>query len=172
MCVNACPFDVPHVSEESHKSQKCTGCYDRVEAGKLPACASACPTGAIKYGPKDEMYALAEERVAELKGKGMQHANHYGTDKLGGLHSIFVLPCKLDIYDLPADPKTGDLRPLQEEGRRAFAAWQADNPETFATLQGGQTAKAALLFGGVAAVGFKRLMERKAEVAAAEGKKA
>ncbi|MCK4303531.1 MAG: 4Fe-4S dicluster domain-containing protein, partial [Candidatus Eisenbacteria sp.] len=94
-CEEACPYGVPHVNEDTEKSYKCTGCRDRVAEGLLPACAKTCPTNAIRYGSKKEMYALAKERVKELKKMGFKDANLYGLEQLGGLRSIYVLPAKL-----------------------------------------------------------------------------
>src|SRR3989475_12039969 len=50
-CVSACPFGVIHMSEESHTAQKGTLCYDRLRVGLVPACAQACPTQSIQFGP-------------------------------------------------------------------------------------------------------------------------
>jgi formate dehydrogenase iron-sulfur subunit len=44
-------------------------CYDRVEAGLLPACAKACPTGALNFGEEAEIKKLAKEHLAAAKKK-------------------------------------------------------------------------------------------------------
>ena len=31
----------------THKAEKCNLCYERIDAGLLPACVQACPTGAL-----------------------------------------------------------------------------------------------------------------------------
>ena len=54
-CVKGCPFDIPRISPEDHKSYKCTLCSDRVGVGLEPACVKACPTGAIMFGSKTDM---------------------------------------------------------------------------------------------------------------------
>ncbi len=35
----------------------------------LPACVATCPTGAMNFGDLDDMKALGEKRLAEVKGK-------------------------------------------------------------------------------------------------------
>ena len=40
---------------------------DRVSVGQEPACVKTCPTGAIRFGSKEEMKIYAEQRVADLK---------------------------------------------------------------------------------------------------------
>lgn len=49
-CVQACPYGVRFINNETHTADKCTWCYHRVSKGKLPACVNACPTGARKFG--------------------------------------------------------------------------------------------------------------------------
>lgn len=46
-CVSACPYEAPQFDLEKHKASKCTFCVERREAGLLPACVSACHTGAL-----------------------------------------------------------------------------------------------------------------------------
>ena len=51
------PVQHPAHSQHDHKAYKCTLCSDRVAVGQEPACAKACPTGAIVFGTKDDMNA-------------------------------------------------------------------------------------------------------------------
>ena len=46
-CVIACPFGVVERNQDDGRAFKCTFCYDRQKVGLVPACAKACPTGAI-----------------------------------------------------------------------------------------------------------------------------
>jgi formate dehydrogenase iron-sulfur subunit len=87
------------------KSSKCTFCQDRTTNGLSPACAQACPTGAILYGERDELVATGKQRVEELKAKGRSEARLYGENELGGLHQMYVLEAKASLYGLPEDPK-------------------------------------------------------------------
>src|SRR6476619_7667016 len=54
-CVAACPYGVIHMSATRHVAQKCTFCYDRLKNQLAPACAQACPTQSIKFGPLTEL---------------------------------------------------------------------------------------------------------------------
>lgn len=47
-------------------------CVDRVSVGQEPACVKTCPTGAIRFGSKEEMKIYAEQRVADLKSVVMK----------------------------------------------------------------------------------------------------
>ncbi len=66
-CVSACPFGVIGRRESDGGAHKCTLCYDRLGDGLTPACAKACPTESIKFGPLDELRELAQQRVADLR---------------------------------------------------------------------------------------------------------
>jgi len=44
-------------------------CVDRVTHGLLPACVKSCPTGALNFGERDAMQAMANERLEKLKAK-------------------------------------------------------------------------------------------------------
>src|SRR5215813_4058552 len=77
-CISACPFGVIHMSETRHVAQKCTFCYDRLKHDLAPACAQACPTQSIFFGPIDQLKRRAEERVAQLHRQGQSAAYLYG----------------------------------------------------------------------------------------------
>ncbi|MCK4342310.1 MAG: formate dehydrogenase [Phycisphaerae bacterium] len=64
----ACPFDVPRKGPDG-RLYKCRMCVDRVHNGELPACVKACPSGALLFGDRDEMLAVAERRLAAIRGQ-------------------------------------------------------------------------------------------------------
>lgn len=106
-CTHACPFNIPRLTDQDvfegkanltgkGKSSKCTFCQDRVHNDLLPACAQTCAPGAIQYGEREEMIAMGQARVAELKANGTPEANLYGENLLGGLGMMYVLPISAD----------------------------------------------------------------------------
>jgi len=107
-CVKGCPFDVPRIHKTAHVSKKCTLCSDRVAVGQGPACAKACPTECISFGPKDEMIAKAEGRIEDLKSRGYDNAGLYDPQGVGGTHVMYVLhhADRPSLYaGLPDDPR-------------------------------------------------------------------
>jgi formate dehydrogenase iron-sulfur subunit len=106
-CISACPFGVIHVSETKHIAQKCTFCYDRLQQGLPPACAQACPTKSIRFGPHRQLKQEARARVEQLHRLGKTKARLYGADDkvLGGLNSFYLLMDEPEVYGLPSNPK-------------------------------------------------------------------
>jgi len=106
-CVAACPFGVITRSTISGHARKCTLCYDRQKDGLVPACAKACPTASIQFGPIDELRRRAQKRVAELQAKGVSGAHLYGdapTETYTALHSFYLLVDRPEVYGLPDKP--------------------------------------------------------------------
>ena len=63
-CVIACPFGVITLDSRSRTIVKCDQCFERLERGEMPACVTACPTGALAFKSLDEV--VAEKREAFL----------------------------------------------------------------------------------------------------------
>jgi len=108
-CVVACPFGVIGRRDDDGRAWKCTLCYDRLRHDLTPACAKACPTESIQFGPIEELVHRARDRVAELHEKGMTEAYLYGADAAsqpgtGGLNAFFLLVDEPEVYNLPPDP--------------------------------------------------------------------
>src|SRR6266498_4919461 len=102
-CIAACPYDVIGMDEATNVAQKCTLCYDRLQGGLEPACAKACPTQSIQFGPVSELRQRAQQRVADLHAQGVTEARLYGDDEsvYGGLNAFFLLMDKPEAYNLP-----------------------------------------------------------------------
>ena len=64
---SACPYEIPRRDPVTGLIGKCDMCYDRITRGMLPACVKVCPTGAMNFGEREEMLALAEKRLARVK---------------------------------------------------------------------------------------------------------
>lgn len=104
-CVANCPFHVINFDRRSNLPQKCTFCYDRISNGLKPACAAACPTGAIIYGDRNKIVTLAHTRVGELKALGNGKVSIYGLEDLSGTGMIQILEDEPEMYSLPKDPE-------------------------------------------------------------------
>ncbi len=106
-CVPSCPFGVVAIQPQSGIAEKCTLCYDRQKDGIEPACAKACPTDSITFGPVEELRKKADARVAALLARG-QHVELYGTKEqmgaVGDLNAFFLLPDRPEVFNLPPDP--------------------------------------------------------------------
>jgi formate dehydrogenase iron-sulfur subunit len=102
-CISACPYGVIEMDETTKVAQKCTFCYDRLQGGMEPACAKACPTQSIQFGPIIELRERAQERVDALHAQGVPEAQLYGADDTvyGGLNAFFLLMDKPEVYNLP-----------------------------------------------------------------------
>jgi formate dehydrogenase iron-sulfur subunit len=126
-CVPACPFGVidrRHLprspadppaeilglqlgKREDGRAWKCTLCYDRLKGGHEPACAKACPTESIQFGPLDELRERAGKRLEKLEAENWNGARLYGNDAddgVGGFGAFFLLLDEPEVYGLPPDP--------------------------------------------------------------------
>jgi formate dehydrogenase iron-sulfur subunit len=106
-CVPACPYGVIDQRHGDGRMWKCTLCYDRLSVGAEPACAKACPTDSIQFGPLDELRERAANRVARLQEFGVTDARLYGHDPgdgVGGDGAFFLLLDEPEVYGLPPDP--------------------------------------------------------------------
>ena len=106
-CIPACPYGVIDQRRDDGRAWKCTLCYDRLSVGAEPACAKACPTDSIQFGPLDELRGRADLRITELHHAGVSEARLYGRDPndgVGGDGAFFLLLDEPEVYGLPPDP--------------------------------------------------------------------
>jgi formate dehydrogenase iron-sulfur subunit len=105
-CVPACPFGVLDRREEDGRVWKCTMCYDRQKDGMEPACAQACPTDSIQYGPLEELREKANGRLEMVVEAGATDARLYGADEEEyGMGAFFLLLDDPEYYRLPPHPE-------------------------------------------------------------------
>jgi formate dehydrogenase iron-sulfur subunit len=135
-CVPACPYGVLDKREEDGRIFKCTLCYDRLGAGQEPACAKACPTDSIQFGPLEELRERAAGRVGQLRDAGVAEARLYGHDPgdgVGGAGAFFLLLDEPEVYGLPPDPvvATRDLPDMWKRVGIAAAALVAGAVASF-----------------------------------------
>lgn len=112
-CMVACPFNQPKYEWQSlnPRVRKCIMCPDRVAAGKQTACAEICPTGATKFGERDELIAEAKERIQKNPGNYKQRI--YGLNEVGGTSVLLIAGTDFEDFGYPASPRVGD-RPMPE----------------------------------------------------------
>jgi len=66
--IGSCPYNIPRKGPDGVLS-KCDMCNDRVHNGLQPACVTACPTGAMTFGDREEILSLAKNRLKKVKQK-------------------------------------------------------------------------------------------------------
>ena len=71
-CQWNCPYDAPKYIGLRNVIGKCNLCNRRLLEGLMPACSSACPTGALKYGQLNE--GSASGIIDLLPGKDLEPA--------------------------------------------------------------------------------------------------
>ncbi|HWT92907.1 MAG TPA: 4Fe-4S dicluster domain-containing protein [Solirubrobacteraceae bacterium] len=157
-CVPSCPFGVVARSPEDGRAAKCTLCYDRLEDGLEPACAKACPTDSITFGPYDELMDIAARRVTTLHDRGVDGAYLYGAGEdeelAGGLGAFFLLTEPPETYGLPHRAES----PVQENVV----------PATFAAMGAGLLAAAGVATAFV--LGAKRADQKMSRVRRMRGR--
>ena len=94
LCITSCPFNVPRY-DAKNKISKCHLCADRISQGLTPACTKTCPTGALRYGDRDELLGLA---------KKAGYAKVYGEKDLEGLGAVYAFTDAPKIYGMSESP--------------------------------------------------------------------
>jgi len=123
-CIAACPFGVlsrADAPDQDGHAHKCTLCMDRQAEDMTPACAKACPTASIQFGPVEDLRAKARQRVGQLRDRGNDQAYLYGCDSLDGygkLNAFFLLEDHPNEYNLPEAPR----QPFRGQGKRYAAS--------------------------------------------------
>lgn len=100
-CMYACPFEVPHF-EWNHQFAlitKCDLCVSRLAEGQEPACAATCPTDAIQFGARENMLALAHERIKNEPERYVDRV--FGEHENGGTSTFYISPIPFDQLGFP-----------------------------------------------------------------------
>jgi formate dehydrogenase iron-sulfur subunit len=90
-CQIACPFEVPRFDWDNGVNpviSKCWLCYDRLQAGQLPACVEACPTGTLRFGRRDDLLVQAHAQIASNPGRYINHV--FGESEVGGTSMLYL----------------------------------------------------------------------------------
>jgi len=100
-CMLACPFGVPTFEWDKPIPyiRNCTMCVDRQAEGKEPACATACSTGALTFGGRDELLQEARSRIRAKPNKYVDHI--YGEKEVGGTSELYLSPVRFEKLGFP-----------------------------------------------------------------------
>ncbi len=103
-CQIACPFGVPSFEWANGLTpviSKCWLCYNRLEAGQKPACAEACPTGALRFGQRDDLLAQAH---AQIKSNPHRYVDHvFGEFEAGGTSMLYLSDIPFEELGFPVN---------------------------------------------------------------------
>jgi formate dehydrogenase iron-sulfur subunit len=100
-CMVACPFGVPKYewSKVLPKVKKCTMCSERVSQGNPTACAEICPTGATKFGERENLINEAQDRIRQNPGTYVNHI--YGLNEVGGTSVLLLSGVPFEEFGYP-----------------------------------------------------------------------
>ncbi|MFY9948803.1 MAG: 4Fe-4S dicluster domain-containing protein [Candidatus Sulfotelmatobacter sp.] len=116
-CMVACAFAQPKYEWGSlnPRVRKCIMCPDRVVAGKQTACAEICPTGATKFGDRDDLIQEAKERLRQNPTTYLPRI--YGLNEVGGTCVLILSSMKVEEYGYPSSEKIGNTPMPEYTGR-------------------------------------------------------
>jgi formate dehydrogenase iron-sulfur subunit len=107
-CQIACPFEVPRFEWEDGLApviSKCWLCYDRLQEGEKPACAEACPTGALRFGPRKKLLIEAHAIIDCNCDRYIDHV--FGEHEVGGTSVLYLSDIPFEELGFPANlPQT------------------------------------------------------------------
>jgi formate dehydrogenase iron-sulfur subunit len=112
-CMTVCPFGIPTFQWDSAVPwvKKCTFCADRQKDGLQPACAGACPTGALKFGKREDLLVEARKRIS---GNSTAYVDHiYGETEVGGTSWMYLASVpfgQLGFPNLQTEPTTTNVK--------------------------------------------------------------
>jgi formate dehydrogenase iron-sulfur subunit len=116
-CMVSCAFNQPKYEWGSlnPRVRKCIMCPDRVVAGKQTACAEICPTGATKFGDRDDLINEAKDRLRQNPSAYLPRI--YGLSEVGGTCVLILAAAKVEDFGYPAPEKIGDTPVPEYTGR-------------------------------------------------------
>lgn len=85
-CVEACPYAKPYFNPLTNKSNKCVGCFPRIEKGVATACVAQCVGRAMHVGFLDDPASSVHKLVSKWKVALPLHPE-YGTQP-----NVFYVP--------------------------------------------------------------------------------
>lgn len=115
-CMVACAFSQPKYEwgKLNPRVRKCIMCPDRLAEGKQTACAEICPTGATKFGERDDLIREAKQRI---RSDPKYIDRIYGLNELGGTSVLIISDENPEQYGYPASAKIGETPMPEYTGR-------------------------------------------------------
>ncbi len=104
-CMVACPFNVPRFQWGSATPRivKCDLCFGTALARDgRPACATACPAGAVTFGARPGLLAEARRRIADEPGR--YRPRIYGETEVGGTRTLVLSAVPFERLGFPTLP--------------------------------------------------------------------
>ena len=103
-CEVGCPFAIPRFEWDKSITatiNKCWMCHERLQAGEIPACAAACPSGVLHFGRRTELLAYAHGLI-DTDPEG--YLNHvYGEHEVGGTSMLYLSDVPFAALGFPAN---------------------------------------------------------------------
>ncbi|MCL2160793.1 MAG: 4Fe-4S dicluster domain-containing protein [Betaproteobacteria bacterium] len=66
-CIKSCPYAKPYYNSVTQKTNKCMGCFPRIEKGVAPACVAQCNGRAMQVGFIDDLASSVYKLVKQWK---------------------------------------------------------------------------------------------------------
>jgi len=106
--MESCPYNIPRKAKNGTLA-KCDFCNDRIHNGLQPACVTACPTGAMAFGDRDEILSLAKNRLEKAKQK-FPHARLLDPDTVRVIYLVGFDPKLYTDYAVASNDRGGVSR--------------------------------------------------------------
>jgi formate dehydrogenase iron-sulfur subunit len=135
-CLLACPFGVPTFEWDATfgRVSKCNFCVARTSAGVPSACAAACPSGAITFGRRRDMLALAHARIDSDPQTYVPRV--YGEEEAGGTSVLYVSDVSFEALGFATEVPTKPLPDYTWEISRLLPPIAAGLAATLIVLYG------------------------------------
>ncbi len=114
-CMISCPFDVPKLEYNSPvpRIQKCTMCWERQQAGEIPACVENCPEEALTFGKRRDLLEIARQRIYNEPDRYVHHI--YGEHEAGGTGYLYLASVPFEKLGFKTDVGTTPYPELTKE---------------------------------------------------------
>jgi formate dehydrogenase iron-sulfur subunit len=101
-CQVACPFGVPSFAWDDGITptiSKCWLCAEKLADGEQPACANACPNGAIRFGKREALLAQAHAQIESNPHRYIDHV--FGEHEVGGTSILYLSDVPFEELGFP-----------------------------------------------------------------------